>query len=148
MKKDIRPKKSDWIKLGERICEKIRQRTKAGKGVDRDFKGYTESYKKIKKANNISRQSSTSMTPDLTLTGDMLRDLQVRKATRDMVQIGWTGTEAQKVFWNEEMGRKITTKAKPLAKSINKFAINELEKFLGKNIKKAYATRKQIKINV
>ena len=91
---DIRIPRAKWIKLGEDLCEKIRKRTKKGKGLESDFEDYTPKYRAKKVAGKFKRQSSTSSKPDLNLTGDMMRDLQVRGANRESVQIGWTGAFA------------------------------------------------------
>ena len=38
----------------------------------------------------------------------MMRNLQTRGFTKDNVIIGWSGTNAQKIQWNADMGRVVT----------------------------------------
>ena len=44
-----------------------------------------------------------------------MKNLQTRKVTNEGVTIGWSGVDAQKIQWNEDMGRAVTTKSKPLS---------------------------------
>ena len=95
-----------WTNVGEEMANLIRVQTKAGKDVKgRKFKGYTTDYKAAKKARKFARQSSVSTRPDLTLTDDMLQDLQVVDATRNGVTIGFP-SEAGKVHGNADHGRQ------------------------------------------
>ena len=125
-----------WKSLGDEIAERIRVHTKEGKdNKGRGFKGYSDSYKKRKTAGRFKRQSSTSGKPDLELTGDMMRNLQVRGATPKGVTVGWSGTNAEKVQWNEDMGRTVTTKQKPVTEKIERYIMSRLSKQLDKNLK-------------
>lgn len=125
-----------WKKLGDEIADKIRVHTIDGKDVnDKGFKSYSKGYAKAKAQGKFKRQSSKSIKPDLQLTGDMMRNLQVRGATPTGVTIGWSGTNAEKVQWNDDMGRTITTDRKPLSDSVWRFAEKELNKQIDKNLK-------------
>ena len=146
MSKDIRPQRSDFILLGETLCEKIRERTKKGKGVESDFKAYTSKYRARKVAGKFPRQSSKSSKPDLQLSGDMLRDLQVRGANRDSVQIGWTGSFAQRVIHNAEAGREITRSGKALAKELETYTHKEVKRLFNKQLNKNFNKTTHIKI--
>jgi hypothetical protein len=137
----LKYKKSFWKKLGDEISDKIRVDTISGKDVKgKAFKTYTTDYANRKASRKFKRQSSTSTKPDLQLTGDMMRNLQTRGATADGVTIGWSGTLAQRVQWNDDMGRTVTSTTKPLSDKIEKFAINQLGRITDANIKK-YASK-------
>jgi len=145
-----------WKELGDEIADKIRVDTIGGKDVNgRAFKPYkthppfwfskkvkgktisiyAEDYKTRKGRGGMKRQSSTSSKPDLQLTGDMMRNLQVRGVTPYGVTIGWSGTNAEKVQWNADMGRTVTSNSKPLSDKVWKFAEKELSKQMDKNLK-------------
>ena len=145
-----------WKKLGDEIADKIRVHTIDGKDVnDKSFKKYkthspfwfskkikgkvvriyAEDYPTRKSRGDFKRQSSKSVKPDLQLTGDMMRNLQVRGATPYGVTIGWSGTNAEKVQWNADMGRTVTTDRKPLSDKVWRFAEKELNRQIDKNLK-------------
>jgi hypothetical protein len=125
-----------WKKLGDEISDKIRVHTTDGKDIDsRSFKSYSKGYAQAKSQGKFKRQSSTSSKPDLQLTGDMMRNLQVRGVTPYGVTIGWSGTNAEKVQWNADMGRTVTSNSKPLSDKVWKFAEKELSKQMDKNLK-------------
>ena len=157
----LKYKRSFWKELGDEISDKIRVDTISGKDVkgkafkpykthppfwfSKKVKGktisiYAEDYKTRKGRGGMKRQSSTSIKPDLQLTGDMMRNLQTRGATADGVTIGWSGTLAQRVQWNDDMGRTVTSTAQPLSDKIAKFAENQLGRITDANIKK-YASK-------
>jgi len=150
---DINP--SWWKDLGDEIADRIRVHTqKGGKNVDGNkFKAYNTKYAHYKSIGGVKtrgknkgkqrfpRQSSKSERPDLTLTGDMMGGLQVRGATPNGVTIGWSGTNAEKVQWNADMGREITTTKKPLADGIWRFAEKKLDKKVLKNLKAVESTK-------
>ena len=148
MSKDIRPTKSQWIKLGEELSERIRQRTKEGKGSSGQFKKYSQQYEDRKVAGKIKGQSFYSGTPDLQLSGDMLRDLQVRGANRESVKIGWTGSFAERVQHNADMGREITTKKDPISKDLQNYATKQVRRMFGKGIDKVYNKTQTIKVKM
>jgi len=145
---ELRPNRQWWTRLGEEIAERIRIRTKSGKGVKGSFKGYSDSYKKRKSANKFKRQSSQSTTPDLTLTGDMMRDLQTRGASKSGVTIGWTGSFAERVRQNEDMGRTITSDSQALATPIQNWVKKEFDREVGRKIKKQSGQKTVIKVGV
>ncbi len=125
-----------WKKLGDEIADKIRVHTISGKDIkDKRFKPYSKGYVKAKSQGKYKRQSSKSTKPDLQLTGDMMRNLQVRGATPNGVTIGWSGTNAEKVQWNDDMGRTVTTDSKPLSDKVWSFAGKEFNKEIDKNLK-------------
>ena len=112
----------DWRWIGERMIASIREHV-ANKMY---FKGkaYSAGYRESKAAGKAADkgvpQSSTSTTPDLTLTGKMLKGVEVRQASGDGVTIGWIGNDAAKVDWNADMGRAITTSKVPLIPPVDK----------------------------
>ena len=105
---------TDWKKIGDEITDEIRVQTqKKGKDVfNENFKSYSRGYAKRKPR---LRRCSKGNKVNLTLTGDMMKNLQTRKVTNEGVTIGWSGVDAQKIQWNEDMGRAVTTKSKPLS---------------------------------
>ena len=157
----LKYKRSFWKNLGDEVSDKIRVNTIGGKDVfGRTFKSYkthppfwfskkvkgktisiyAEDYKTRKGRGGMKRQSSTSTKPDLQLTGDMMRNLQTRGATADGGTIGWSGTLAQRVQYNDDMGRTVTATSKPLSDRITKFVENQLGRITDANIKK-YASK-------
>ena len=75
-----------------------------------------------------------------------MRNLQTRGFTKDKVVIGWSGANAQKVQWNADMGRAVTSNARPLPKGIERFILNEVDKHIEKNVKEA--TKKPINLKI
>jgi len=66
----------------------------------------------------------------------MMRNLQTRGFTNESVIIGWSGVEAQKISWNSEMGRSVTTRSKPVSDGVLRFVLKEIDRQIEKNIKK------------
>ena len=142
--KDVtKMKASFWKKLGDEVADRIQVHTKKGKDVNDDnFNKYSDEYKEAKRAGKFKRLSSTSTKPNLTLTGDMLRNLQTRSATNDSVIIGWSGTNAEKVEWNAKMkDRVITSDTRPVAKSIQRFIDKQINVTIDRNIKATNETK-------
>tara|TARA_R100001530_G_scaffold52486_3_gene38802 strand:+ start:118 stop:576 length:459 start_codon:yes stop_codon:yes gene_type:complete len=142
--KDVtKMKASFWKKLGDEVADRIQVHTKKGKDVnDANFDKYSTKYADAKRAGKFKRQSSTSTKPNLTLTGDMLRNLQTRSATNDGVIIGWSGTNAEKVEWNAKMkDRVITSDTKPVSKGIQKFIDKQINVTIDRNIKATNETK-------
>ena len=137
-----------WKFIGDESADRIRVHTvKDGKDVQgKKFQPYSTIYKARKASGKFKRQSSTSTKVDLQLTGDMMRNLQTRGFTKDKVVIGWSGTNAQKVQWNADMGRTVTSNARPLPKGIERFILNEVDKHIEKNVKEA--TKKPINLKI
>ena len=116
-------------KLGTRVAVDLREHIQSGKDIDgRKFKAYVASYRARKSADDFKRQSSQQVNPpDLTLTGDMLRDLQVRGVSKNTVRIGWSGVFATRVAHNEDRGRIISKKDKVFPKDIDVFIDNQFK---------------------
>jgi hypothetical protein len=140
--------KQFWKKLGDETADRIRvHTTKGGKDVNgKGFSPYSTSYRARKASGKFKRQSSTSSKVDLQLTGDMMRNLQTRGFSRDNVIIGWSGTNAQKIQWNDDMGRSVTSKTKPVTNKIERFIFKEVDLAIARNAKEA--TSKPINLKI
>lgn len=103
-----------WKNVGDEITDEIiANTTERSKDVfDKRFKKYSRGYAKSK-ATKFRGGGGSKV--NLKLTGDMMNGLQTRGFTNESVVIGWSGTNAEKVQWNADMGRTITTKSKPLS---------------------------------
>ena len=119
-----------WKKIGDEITDEIRVQTqKRSKNVDgTPFKEYSTGYRNRKPR---IRRGSGSNKVNLTLTGDMMNGLQTRSFNKESVTIGWSGVNAKKVQWNEDMGRVVTSRDMPLSKQ----SLNIIETMTGKKIK-------------
>jgi len=122
-----------WKELGDEIADKIRvHTTKGSKDVyGKKFKKYSQGYIK----SNLRRGKTNGTKVDLELSGDMMRNLQIRGYDRYGVTIGWNDVDAQKVEWNDEMGRTVTTETKPLSDGVWRYAEKQLDKQMDKNLK-------------
>lgn len=140
--------KQFWKKLGDETADRIRvHTTKGGKDVNnKPFEAYSTKYRTRKASGKFKRQSSTSSKVDLQLTGDMMRNLQTRGFSRDNVVIGWSGTNAQKIQWNDDMGRTVTSKSKPVTNKIERFIFKEVDLAIARNAKEA--TSKPINLKI
>ena len=140
--------KQFWKGVGDEVADRIRvHTTKGGKDVEgRKFSPYSTTYKARKGLGKYKRQSSTSTKVDLQLTGDMMRNLQTRGFTKDNVIIGWSGTNAQKIRWNADMGRVVTKPSMPISKGTQRFILKEVERFIEKNAEEA--TKKPINFKI
>jgi hypothetical protein len=140
--------KQFWKKLGDETADRIRvHTTKGGKDVNnKPFAAYSTKYRTRKASGKFKRQSSTSSKVDLQLTGDMMRNLQTRGFSRDNVVIGWSGTNAKKIQWNDDMGRTVTSKSKPVTNKIEKFIFKEVDLAIARNAKEA--TSKPINLKI
>ena len=140
--------KQFWKGVGDEVADRIRvHTTKGGKDVEgRNFEPYKPTYKARKGLGKYKRQSSTSTKVDLQLTGDMMRNLQTRGFTKDNVIIGWSGTNAQKIRWNADMGRVVTKPSMPISKGTQRFILKEVERFIEKNAEEA--TKKPINFKI
>ena len=134
--------------MGDETADRIRvHTTKGGKDVNgKGFSPYSTSYRARKASGKFKRQSSTSSKVDLQLTGDMMRNLQTRGFSRDNVIIGWSGTNAQKIQWNDDMGRSVTSKTKPVTNKIERFIFKEVDLAIARNAKEA--TSKPINLKI
>ena len=140
--------KQFWKGIGDEVADRIRvHTTKGGKDVEgRKFSPYSTTYKARKGLGKYKRQSSTSTKVDLQLTGDMMRNLQTRGFTKDSVIVGWSGTNAQKIQWNADMGRVVTKSSMPVTKGTQRFILKEVERFIEKNAEEA--TKKPINFKI
>ncbi len=140
--------KQFWKKLGDETADRIRvHTTKGGKDVNnKPFEVYSTKYRTRKASGKFKRQSSTSSKVDLQLTGDMMRNLQTRGFSRDNVVVGWSGTNAQKIQWNDDMGRAVTSKQRPVSKGIERFIFKEVDLAIARNAKEA--TSKPINLKI
>lgn len=87
--------------VGQRIVDFIVRRTQQGLGINnRPFIGYSESYKNSDDFSTAGK----SNTVNLTLTGDMLSDLQVLSHTAGIISIGYPpgSPEAEKAEWHRQ----------------------------------------------
>tara|TARA_R100001530_G_scaffold27911_1_gene22171 strand:+ start:2601 stop:3056 length:456 start_codon:yes stop_codon:yes gene_type:complete len=137
---------SFWKQMGDEIADRVRVHTQLG-GKDvhgKAFKKYSPGYAERKP--KIKRGGSTGSKVNLTLTGDMMRNLQVRGFNKNGVVIGWSGVNAQKVGWNDEMGRTVTTKVKPVSSGIERFINKQVDSSVKKNAKEA--TKKPITFTI
>ena len=140
--------KQFWKGVGDEVADRVRvHTTKGGKDVEgRKFSPYSTTYKARKGLGKYKRQSSTSTKVDLQLTGDMMRNLQTRGFTKDSVVVGWSGTNAQKIQWNADMGRVVTKPSMPVTKKIQRFILKEVDRFIEKNAEEA--TKKPINFKI
>jgi hypothetical protein len=108
------------------MVSRIKVKTKGGSGIDGRFPAYSDAYRERKMAGKVGRitkkgtgfrQSSRSGTPDLTLTGDFLRDLKRISVTETGFTIGWPAQGA-KVGWAADQGRAVSTEDQPLAEDV------------------------------
>ena len=137
--------KQFWREVGNEITDEIRVQTqKKGKDVfNKRFKSYSRGYAERKPR---IRRGSGGNKVNLTLTGDMMNGLQVRGFTPDSVTIGWSGTNAKKIQWNEDMGRTVTTAKKPLSNDSIKIVQQEARQRIKRNADKDTAIPINFKI--
>ena len=137
-----------WKGVGDEVADRVRvHTTKGGKDVDgMKFSPYSTTYKARKASGKYKRQSSKSTKVDLQLTGDMMRNLQTRGFTKDSVVVGWSGTNAQKIQWNADMGREVTKPSMPVTKGIQRFILKQVDRFIEKNAREA--TKKPINLKI
>ena len=137
--------KQFWREVGNEITDEIRVQTqKQGKDVfNNRFKSYSRGYAERKPR---IRRGSAGSKVNLTLTGDMMNGLQVRGFTPDSVTIGWSGTNAKKIQWNEDMGRAVTTAKKPLSNDSIKIVQQEARQRIKRNADKETAKPINFKI--
>ena len=139
--------KAFWKQVGNEITDEIRVQTQnKGKDVfNKNFKSYSRGYAERKPKLKRGGTGFGSKV-NLTLTGDMMNGLQTRGFTSDSVTIGWGGTNAKKIQWNEDMGRAVTTDSKPLSNKSIKIAQQEARQRIKKNADKETAKPINFKI--
>jgi len=143
-----------WTSLGNRLINSIRDRVKNKHANVRGqhFKPYSVSYMlrktKDKAAPKNEHQLSRSALPDMTLTGETLKDLQIREVTKKSVTFGWQGMFAEVVGWlDKKKNYKIVgLTGDVLSKKEMKIIDDAFDKDLNDKIEK-YA-REDIKINI
>jgi len=137
------------IKLGNHMSDMIRDETMTN-GVDvlgKKFKPLSPRYASRKAAGKFRRQSEVSNRANLVLTGDMMQDLQPRRATRSKVWIGWTASESGKIIGNADRGRAVTLKSKPVSDNVLASAMGRMNRQIALNIKK-HASGKKLTIKM
>lgn len=103
-----------WQQLGEMVVLQTKTLIERGVGADGAFPAYDARYAKAKSEGKYRRQSSNQAAPpNLTLTGDMLRDFKVISPAANMATIGFTVYGAR-VRGNAEGGRPVSSDANPL----------------------------------
>ena len=154
------PKKTKtfWYALGEKTCNMIRDRVqKKHKNVyNESFAKYDENYAKLKSQSKAAArgqsQQSTSITPDMTLTGKTMSDLKVINATEKSVTLGWIGIFAGII--ESLYGRKnykvvnISGSGDPLAKNEMDMIMKSIKGDIDKKIKSYCKTPIIIKVGI
>ena len=127
-----------FFKIGANVVAKFREHT-FEKALDingKKFKGYSAKYGIAKRANKLKRQASefaNSTAP--VLSSDLLRDWKLRKVTNSGFSFG-TVAFGDRVNHLAKMGRVISKDGKALPKEIEKYLMNEAEKYVEKKLKK------------
>jgi len=125
-----------WRDIADSAVRKIKELTGKGSGVDGAFGAYTRAYSRRKSKGGFPHQASMSTTPDLKLTGDMMRDLKTTSVGETFAVISWP-SQGEKVRWNTAQGRAVSTLDKPLAKSVANYIFRRIDKAIKRNIKQA-----------
>ena len=125
-------------KLGNLMSDMIRDETTVkGQSVHgHKFPPLSETYAQRKAAGKFKRQSEASARANLVLTFDMMQDLQVVRATRKMVRIGWNAVESAKIQGYIDMGRPVTLPGKPVSKTVLAMAMGRMNRQVKLNINK------------
>jgi hypothetical protein len=152
-----------WKNLGDEVRDLFYKHVvKDGKDYKGDpFKAYNDYYKWRKTSGTVfkqigkrprkatgGRQSSTSGTPDLRLTGDMMSEYEVTKYNKKMVQIGWLSS-TDKVQYNADNGRRIHgTNSLPFPPEIMKHIEEDISMHLFKQADKYMKSKVEIKMDI
>lgn len=123
---------------GEFVADRIKKRTRLGRGIDGPLKPLSEPYKKARKNRRSELSEFTSpRKSNLTFTGQMLDAISVLSATIGKVRVGFYG------FRKDFDGRSLTNKkvAEYVSKDRPFFGLTEpeergLKKFIVDRIKK------------
>ena len=139
--------KQFWKGVGDEVADRIRvHTTKGGKDVfNKNFIQYSTGYAE-RKPKLFRGGTNFGSKVNLTLSGDMMNNLQTRGFTKDSVIVGWSGTNAQKIQWNADMGRVVTKSSMPVTKGIQRFILKEVDRFIEKNAEQA--TKKPINFKI
>ncbi len=127
-----------FFKIGANVVAKFRKHT-FEKALDingKKFKGYSAKYGADKRANKFKRQATefaNSTAP--VLSSDLMRDWKLRKVTNSGFSFG-TVAFGDRVKHLEKRGRVIARENKALPKEIEKYLMNEAEKYVEKKLKK------------
>jgi hypothetical protein len=121
-----------WRDVANKLVRAVKEATKRGQGAEGAFPPYStkpppswmgaqgwdmKTYAEKKAAGDFKRQASRQTNPpDLTLTGDFLRDFKVTDARDNGATVGWPAQGA-KVEWNANSGRPVSTDDQPLVPS-------------------------------
>ncbi len=134
--------KNNWQDIGDKSANELRTQIQDKKFFSKV--PYTAEYRKRKQNRKAAPKgvsvSSTSGTPDLTLTGKMMQSLRTTKATTKNASIGWTGAITNIVEGNKKNGRDVTTPK--LLDKVGKVSRKQIEKVINKNIKRTKGTIK------
>ncbi len=124
----VEPDVKDWRDVADKTKVSFQQNmTKEYNG-----KSYSASYAKRKsagkaKAKGVS-QVSTSTNPDLTLTGNMLKEITAT-STGNSAKLEWSGANAEKIVGLDARGKfPMFVGETPASKNVNK----DIEKFVNK----------------
>jgi hypothetical protein len=124
----VAPDVNDWKLVAENVKVSFQQRmTKEYNG-----KSYSPSYAKAKalgkaKPKGVS-QVSRSTNPDLTLTGNMLKEITAT-STGNQAKLEWNGANAEKITQLDKGGKfPMFVGEDPASKNVNK----DIEKFVNK----------------
>lgn len=85
-----------WRLIGEGVSNRIRRRVQQShrNANGQRFKSYSDTYEQRKSEGDAAPrgvpQSSRSTTPDMTLTGKTMADLQTQRIRKKGVEIGWS----------------------------------------------------------
>lgn len=139
-----------WKRLGDNVRDLFYKHV-VKSGLDyrgEKFKKYSKMYAEKKAKGEYPRQSSTSTTPNLFLTGDMMREYGVTKFNKSMVQVGWL-TEAGKVTGNAVNGRRIYgTDSQPFPPKIMSFIDKDITNYVFRQTDKYMKKNVEIKIDI
>ena len=134
-----------WIRAATRVVDMVFNRT-VSKGQDVDgtaFKDYDSRYAKRKSSGKIKGQAGgagRSSIPNLYLTSKTMNSLLVYPdtATDYNIKVGWiSGKSAQKVEWNEDMGRAIKKDTGfAFGSAIERWWFRNINRALDKKLKK------------
>lgn len=110
---------------------------KGAKQVDgKSYGQYTSQYNKAKKTGKIKRSASKfSQSNAPVLSGDLLKDFQGFKLTSGGFTFG-TPTQGAKVKQLAKLDRVISSESKPIPKTVEKFILNEADKYVKKELNK------------
>lgn len=97
-----------WRAVGNSAVRMIKDITASGRDFENNpFPPYSREYEEAKRKGKAGKRwSSKSGSPDLRLTGEMMKDLKTQAVTEDYADIGWS-THGDRAFYNAEAGRAV-----------------------------------------